>query len=42
MWLALTLADDVSGSMPMLPGSHKHGLYDHETTEDESDVLLQG
>ena len=42
MWLALTVADDVSGCMRMLPGSHKHGRYDHETTEDESNVLLQG
>ena len=42
MWLALTVADDVSGCMRMLPGSHKHGRYDHETTEDEFNVLLQG
>ena len=42
MWLALSVADDVSGCMRMLPGSHKHGRYDHETTEDDSNVLLQG
>ena len=42
MSLALTVEDDVSGSMRILPGSYKHGRYDHEATEDESDVLLQG
>ena len=42
MWLALSVADDVSGCMRMLPGSHTHGRYDHETTEDDSNVLLQG
>ncbi|MEC7211530.1 MAG: phytanoyl-CoA dioxygenase family protein, partial [Pseudomonadota bacterium] len=42
MWLALSVADDVSGCMRMLPGSHKKGRYDLETTEDDSNVLLQG
>ena len=42
MWLALTVADDVSGCMRMLPGSHKHGRYDHEMTEDASNLRLQG
>ena len=42
MWLALSVADDVGGCMRMLPGSYKHGRYDHETTEDDSNVFLQG
>ncbi len=42
MWLALSVADDVSGCMRMIPGSHTHGRYDHEATADESNVLLQG
>ena len=42
MWLALSVADDVSGCMRMLPGSHKLGRFDHETTNDDSNVLLQG
>jgi ectoine hydroxylase-related dioxygenase (phytanoyl-CoA dioxygenase family) len=42
MWLALSVADDVSGCMRMLPGSHTHGRYGHETREDSANVLLQG
>lgn len=42
MWLALSPATEVSGCMRMLPGSHKDGMIAHETTEDASNVLLQG
>lgn len=42
MWLALSPATEVSGCMRMIPGSHKQGRVDHETTADDSNVLLQG
>ena len=42
MWLALSVADAESGCMRMLPGSHKQGAFAHDTTEDDSNVLLQG
>ncbi len=42
MWLALSPATEVSGCMRMLPGSHTGGMVNHETTEDASNVLLQG
>lgn len=42
MWLALSPATAESGCMRMIPGSHKHGMVTHETTEDDSNVLLQG
>ncbi len=42
MWLALSLADDTSGCMRMVPGSHKQGRLDHEDTDDESNVLFRG
>jgi len=42
MWLALSVADDTSGCMRMLPGSHTQGVFNHELTEDSDNVLLQG
>jgi len=42
VWLALSPATAESGCMRMIPGSHKHGVYKHEATEDENNVLLQG
>ena len=42
MWLALSPATEESGCMRMLPGSHKVGRLHHETTDDSSNVLLQG
>ncbi len=42
MWLALSQATTESGCMRMVPGSHVNGRLAHETTEDESNVLLQG
>ncbi len=41
MWLALSIADDVSGCMRMIPGSHMQGRYDHEVSDDSTNVLLQ-
>ncbi|MEM8837594.1 MAG: phytanoyl-CoA dioxygenase family protein [Pseudomonadota bacterium] len=41
-WLALSPANEESGCMRMLPGSHTHGMVTHETTEDANNVLLQG
>ncbi|WP_171236209.1 phytanoyl-CoA dioxygenase family protein [Ruegeria sp. HKCCA6837] len=41
-WLALSPADEESGCMRMLPGSHANGVISHETTEDDDNVLLQG
>jgi len=42
MWLALSPATLESGCMQMLPGSHTNGVMPHDTTDDESNVLLQG
>ena len=42
MWLALSPATSESGCMRMIPGSHTQGRFDHEVTEDSSNVLLQG
>ncbi|MGB0181450.1 MAG: phytanoyl-CoA dioxygenase family protein [Candidatus Puniceispirillales bacterium] len=41
MWLALSIADEVSGCMRMIPGSHMQGRYDHEVSDDSTNVLLQ-
>lgn len=42
LWLALSPATRESGCMHMLPGSHRWGTMPHTTTQDESNVLLQG
>ena len=41
-WLALSEANDLSGAMKMIPGSHKMGQKHHEITKDKDNVLLQG
>jgi len=42
MWLALSPADELSGCMKMIPGSHTNGRMHHHLTDDENNVLLQG
>lgn len=42
IWLALSPATAESGCMRMIPGSHKSGRVDHVTTQDSTNVLLQG
>ncbi|TDQ84456.1 phytanoyl-CoA dioxygenase PhyH [Dongia mobilis] len=42
LWLALSPASAESGCMRMIPGSHRRGRHDHVTTQDSSNVLLQG
>lgn len=42
MWLALTDANEESGCMRMIPGSHKAGKQDHSLTEDDTNVLRRG
>jgi len=42
VWLALSPATAESGCMRMIPGSHKAGVFEHELTEDASNVLLSG
>ena len=42
MWLALSLADETSGCMRMVPGSHRAGRRDHRNTSDSANVLYQG
>lgn len=42
MWLALSPATEESGCMKMLPGSHTKGRIEHQRTDDDSNVLLQG
>ncbi|MEZ5926792.1 MAG: phytanoyl-CoA dioxygenase family protein [Hyphomicrobiaceae bacterium] len=42
LWLALSPATEESGCMRMIAGSHTQGMVRHETTQDETNVLLQG
>ncbi len=42
VWLALSPATRESGCMQMIPGSHKYGQLDHQTTVDETNVLYHG
>ncbi len=41
-WVALSNADDLSGCMQMIPGSHKKGFFDHKSTSDSNNVLSRG
>ncbi len=41
VWLALSSADEISGAMYMIPGSHLEGKKEHKTIEDENNVLFQ-
>ena len=41
-WLALSKADNKSGCMQMIPGSHKNGFYNHQSTNNKNNVLLKG
>lgn len=41
-WLALSKADNISGCMQMIPGSHKNGFFKHKSTNDKNNVLLRG
>ena len=40
--LALSKANDQSGCMQMIPGSHKNGFFEHHSTEDKNNVLSRG
>lgn len=42
MWLALSPATMESGCMRFIPGSHHHGMHQHQETTDDNNVLLQG
>lgn len=42
MWLALSTADENSGCMRMVPGSHKNGMMKHEDLRDARNVLHRG
>ncbi|MBX2856727.1 MAG: phytanoyl-CoA dioxygenase family protein [Rhodobacteraceae bacterium] len=42
LWLALSPATSESGCMRMVPGSHRSGRIDHDTTDDPSNVLFLG
>ena len=41
-WIALSNADETSGCMQMIPGSHKKGFFDHKSTNDSNNVLSRG
>ena len=42
MWLALSVADEASGCMRMVPASHRAGRMDHDISQhDKNNVLLQ-
>ena len=42
VWLALSVANELSGAMQMIPESHTSGMIEHTTTNDKNNVLLQG
>ena len=42
MWLALSPANELSGSMTFLPRTHMGGIRDHQITDDPDNVLYQG
>ena len=42
MWLALSPANESSGCMRMVPGSHRTGQRNHRLTADPANVLYQG
>ena len=42
MWLALSPANETSGCMRMLPGSHRAGRRGHRLAADAANVLYQG
>jgi len=41
-WLALSPANEQSGCMRMIPGSHEQGLLDHADTFGETNILTRG
>ena len=41
-WIALSNADETSGCMQMIPGSHKKDIFDHKSTNDKNNVLSRG
>lgn len=42
MWLALSPANETSGCMCMVPGSHRTGRRSHRPTDDTANVLYDG
>ena len=42
MWLALSPANEASGCMRLVPGSHLVGRRGHRPTADDANVLFQG
>lgn len=42
VWVALSPANEQSGCMQMIPGSHKQGLVDHVDTFGETNILTRG
>jgi len=41
-WIALSHTNDLSGCMKMIPGSHKKGIFEHQSTNDSNNVLSRG
>ena len=41
-WIALSDTNDLSGCMKMIPGSHKKGIIEHQSTNDRNNVLSRG
>ena len=41
-WIALSDTNDHSGCMKMIPGSHKKGIFEHQSTDDSNNVLSRG
>ena len=41
-WIALSDTNDLSGCMKMIPGSHKKGIFEHQSTNDSNNVLSRG
>ena len=41
-WIALSNVNDLSGCMKMIPGSHKEGFFEHNSTTDSNNILSRG
>lgn len=41
-WIALTVSEPANGCMRVIPGSHKHGLLDHDNVQDPNLLNKRG
>ncbi|HET7114182.1 MAG TPA: phytanoyl-CoA dioxygenase family protein, partial [Pyrinomonadaceae bacterium] len=41
-WIALTVSEPANGCMRVIPGSHKHGLLEHDNVQDPNLLNRRG